>query len=97
VKTLANFRKSNAALQTGKLMQFVPQDDIYVYFRYNNTAKGSVMVVVNNTDKEKTLSTERFAERTSGITTVKNVITGENSAFKAVKVPAKTTLVLEMN
>jgi hypothetical protein len=43
------------------------------------------------------LSTERFAERTSGITTVKNVITGENSAFKAVKVPAKTTLVLEMN
>jgi len=97
VRTLANFRKSNAALQTGKLMQFVPQDDIYVYFRYNNTAKGSVMVVVNNTDKEKTLSTERFAERTSGITTVKNIITGEHSAFKAIKVPAKTTLVLELN
>ncbi|SES07836.1 glycoside hydrolase family 13 protein [Pedobacter rhizosphaerae] len=97
VKTLANFRQTNAALQTGKLMQFVPQDDIYVYFRYNNSAKGSVMVVVNNTDKEKNLSTERFAERTSGITTAREVITGKTMPFKEIKVPAKTTWVLELN
>ncbi|MFC4213428.1 glycoside hydrolase family 13 protein [Pedobacter lithocola] len=97
VKTLANYRKNSPALQTGKLMQFVPQDDLYVYFRYNNSAKGSVMVIVNNTDKDKNLNTERFSERTSGITTAKNVISGENLSFKEIKVPAKTTLVLELN
>ncbi|RYG10283.1 MAG: alpha-amylase, partial [Chitinophagaceae bacterium] len=97
VKTLANYRKNSPALQTGKLMQFVPEDDIYVYFRYNKMAKGSVMVISNNTEKEKTLNTERFAERTAGITTVKNIITGETVSFKEIKVPSKTTLVLELN
>jgi len=96
VKTLANFRKNSTALQTGKLMQFVPQDDIYVYFRYNAEPKGTVMVIVNNTEKEKTLNTDRFAERTTGITSAKNVITGENISFQNIKVPAKTTLVLEL-
>lgn len=96
VKTLANFRKNSPALQTGKLMQFVPQDDIYVYFRYHAEPKGTVMVIVNNTEKEKILNTDRFAERTTGITSAKNVITGENIDFKNIKVPAKTTLVLEL-
>ncbi len=97
VKTLANFRKNSTALQSGKLMQFVPQDDVYVYFRYTANVKGTVMVIVNNTEKEKNLNTERFVERTAGITAARNVITNENVAFKEIKVPAKTTLVLELN
>lgn len=96
VKTLANFRKNSAALQNGKLMQFVPQDDVYVYFRYTADVKGTVMVIVNNTEKEKNLSTERFVERTAGIKVARNVLTNENLAFKEIKVPAKTTLVLEL-
>jgi len=96
VKTLANFRKNSEALQSGKLMQFVPQDDVYVYFRYTANVKGTVMVIVNNTEKEKNLNTERFVERTAGITVARNVLTNETVAFKEIKVPAKTTLVLEL-
>ncbi|MBU2045211.1 MAG: glycoside hydrolase family 13 protein, partial [Bacteroidetes bacterium] len=33
IKTLANYRKNTPALQTGKMMQYVPVDGIYVYFR----------------------------------------------------------------
>lgn len=55
------------------------------------------MVVVNNAEKEKTLKTDRFAERTLGTTSVKNIITNENVSFNEIKVPAKTTLVLELN
>lgn len=97
VKTLASFRKKSDALQTGKLMQYVPQDDLYVYFRYNNNPKGSVMVIVNNTEKEKNLNTDRFVERTAGISSARNVISGESISIKEIKVPAKTTLVLELN
>ena len=97
VKTLANFRKNSTALQTGKLMQYVPQDDVYVYFRYNDDAKGTVMVIVNPSEKEKNLVTERFSERIKGLTTAKNVITGGTTNLKEIKVPAKTTLVLELN
>lgn len=97
VKTLANYRKNSPALQSGKLMQFVPEDDIYVYFRYNKTVKGTVMVISNNTEKEKKLNTERFAERITGVTSAKNIISGENVQIKEIKVPSKTTLVLELN
>lgn len=96
VKILANYRKNSSALQSGKLMQFVPQDDVYVYFRYNSDAKGTVMVIVNPTEKDKTLATERFAERIKGITSAKNVISGQNINLTNVKVPAKTTVVLEL-
>jgi len=97
VKTLANYRKISPALQTGKLMQYVPQDDIYVYFRYNADAKGTVMVVVNNTEKDKNLNTDRFAEQIKNNTSARNVISNERMNVKEFKVPAKTTLVLELN
>ena len=49
VKKLAHFRKSSSALTTGKLMQFVPADGVYVYFRYNEQ---QTIAVVSNTSKE---------------------------------------------
>lgn len=97
VKTLANFRKNSPALQTGKLMQYVPEDDVYVYFRYNADAKGTVMVIVNSTDKDKKLKTERFSERVQGLTSAKNVLTNVSFDLKEIEFPAKTTLVLELN
>ncbi|HET7896266.1 MAG TPA: glycoside hydrolase family 13 protein, partial [Flavisolibacter sp.] len=42
-KSIANFRKNSSALKTGQLMQFVPEDWVYTYFRYNN--QQTVMVV----------------------------------------------------
>lgn len=97
VKTLASFRKSSKALQTGKLMQYLPKDEVYVYFRYNEgVAKGTVVVVVNGDDKEKTLSTDRFSERATGITKAKNIISQKTIEFKNIQVPAHTTLVLEL-
>ncbi len=67
VKTIANYRKSNKVLQTGKLKQFIPVDGIYTYFRYNDTA--SVMIVMNTNDKKVTLNTSRFVEATKSFTT----------------------------
>lgn len=75
VKTLANFRKNTAALQTGKTMQFVPEDGIYVFFRYDES--NTVMVILNPEDKEKTLDTSRFSEIISGFSGANNVITGD--------------------
>lgn len=64
VKSLAQWRKSSAAVQTGKLMQFVPENDVYVYFRYNNQEK--VMVVLNFADEERIVTTSRFEEMLKG-------------------------------
>ncbi|MCX6166691.1 MAG: glycoside hydrolase family 13 protein [Sphingobacteriales bacterium] len=95
VRKLANYRKNNEVLQTGKMMQFVPQDGVYVYFRYN--ADNTVMMLMNGEEKEVTVSTARFAERTSGFTQAVNVATDEVLAdLSQIKIPAKTTLVLEL-
>lgn len=95
VRKLATYRKNNEVLQTGKMMQFVPQDGVYVYFRYN--ADKTVMMLMNGEEKEVSLSTARFAERTTGFKQAVNVATDEVLAdISQIKVPAKTTLVLEL-
>ena len=96
VSKLANYRKNNPSLQTGKLTQYVPEDGMYVYFRISEEGK-PVMVILNGDDKVKTLNTSRFAEQIKNSSSLKNVITGEQTDIKTINVPAKTTLVLELN
>ncbi|MGY0040174.1 cyclomaltodextrinase C-terminal domain-containing protein [Pedobacter sp. NJ-S-72] len=99
VSKLAVYRKNNPALQNGKMMQFVPEDGMYVYFRYLPEGNGKdVMVILNSEDKTKTLNASRFAERMKDKNSAVNVISGEKlNAIKTINVPAKTTLVLELN
>lgn len=94
VRTLANYRKSSTALQTGKMTQFIPEDGIYVYFRYDRAS--TVMVVYNSNEKAKTLGVSRFAERLTGFTSAKNIHTGISGKLDTLEIPAKTTLVLEL-
>ncbi|MET0244635.1 MAG: glycoside hydrolase family 13 protein, partial [Flavitalea sp.] len=62
-KKLANFRKTSSAITKGKMMQFVPEDGVYVYFRY--TTSQTVMCVMNTNEQEKTIDLKRFNERTA--------------------------------
>ena len=57
VKNLANYRKSSEAISEGKFMQFVPQDGIYVYFRYTDEQIVMVVSNTNNVSKEIKMST----------------------------------------
>lgn len=74
IKTLANFRKQSSALKTGKTMQFIPQQGVYVYFRYN--AGQTIMCVMNTNNYSSTLKMDRFAERSGGFTKAYDVATG---------------------
>lgn len=95
VRTLATYRKTHPALHSGKLMQYLPQDNLYVYFRYNDS--GTVMVATNPTDKVAALPTARFVERTKGFTKARNVLTNETiNDISTLQLPAKTALVLEL-
>jgi glycosidase len=94
VRKLANYRKFSSALQTGKMMQYIPQDGVYLYFRYDNLK--TVMVVYNSRDKEQTISTQRYAERIKGAVKAINVITGDTIEINTLTIPAKATLVLEL-
>ena len=55
-------------------MQFVPDNGIYVYFRFTDDA--SVMVIVNGNAEEQELDTARFRERLHGYTSAVNIESG---------------------
>jgi glycosidase len=94
-RKLANYRKQHAVLQNGHMMQYVPENGMYVYFRYNEAK--TVMVIMNANDKAQDLQTKRFTERTGAFTKGVDVITGkEQSITDTIAVPAFTTLVLEL-
>jgi glycosidase len=75
IQTLANYRKNNSALQNGKLKQFVPENGIYIYFRYNKTK--TVMVIINTNKEEKNLLANRFSEMFGNFSKGTDVITKE--------------------
>jgi glycosidase len=94
VRTLANYRKNTTALQTGKMMQYIPQDGVYLYFRYDNLK--TVMVVYNGKDKDQSITTQRYSERINGALKARNVITDETIDLSKLTIPAKATLILEL-
>jgi len=61
ISALAHYRKNSKALTTGKMMQFTPQDGVYVYFRYEGDE--TVMCVMNTMDTEREVLMQRFEER----------------------------------
>jgi glycosidase len=94
VKKLAAFRNQSSAIKTGKLMQFVPYDGLYVYFRYD--AKQTVMVILNTGDKSVKIDWKRFDERGNGYTQVRNVISDKFMQAADLEIKPKESLVLEL-
>ena len=96
VKKLANYRKNSDAISNGKFMQFVPQDGVYVYFRY--TDKQSVMVVSNTNKIDKILDTSRFEEMLKGSKSATNILSDSKiNDISTLNIPAKGVMILEIN
>ncbi|MBS4042424.1 MAG: cyclomaltodextrinase C-terminal domain-containing protein [Chitinophagaceae bacterium] len=93
IKTLANYRKNSSALQTGKMMQYVPKDGLYVYFRYDN--KQTIMCIMNTSEEDKQIKFGDYAERTKNIKIAKDILSG-NIIEDNFAIPAKTMWVLEL-
>ena len=95
VKTLGNFRKKSSALKTGKLMQFIPSDGVYVYFRYDATQ--TIMCVMNTADNTKEIGFDKYAERTNGFSKAVNILTNETyNTTESLKIPSNQLWILEL-
>lgn len=95
VKTIANYRKNNPVLQDGKMLQYIPENGVYVYFRYNTDK--SVMVVMNSNQEAIKLDTKRFSQGIGANKKALNIVSGDLlSDIQEINVPAQTTLLLEL-
>ncbi len=93
-KKLANYRKTSSAIKTGKLMQYVPDDGLYVYFRYDD--KQTVMCLMNTGDKSKFIELANYPELTKGVKQAKNIVTGEGIEGTSFNLDPKQMLILEL-
>jgi glycosidase len=94
VKVLANFRKTSSALTTGKMMQYVPVDGVYAYFRYD--ARQTIMIVMNTAKETRTIKLNDYTERTGGFTTFTNVVTKEKGTLADFSLGSYETVVLQL-
>ncbi|PLX01570.1 MAG: alpha-amlyase [Marinilabiliales bacterium] len=96
VKHLMNWRKTNMAVQQGKLTHYIPEDGVYVYFReYEDEC---VMVILNNSKEDKSLDLNRFAEITKNYSKGKSVLDRTFlDNLETVNIKAKTPMVFELS
>jgi len=96
LQTLLQWRKSKEVIFNGKLTQFIPSENVYVYFRHNES--DCVMIAFNNSKNElKALETERFQECIQNYSFGINVVTGEAVRYlDAITIPPKTVLILDL-
>lgn len=96
ISSLLKWRKNNPVIHNGRLTHYIPEDNVYVYFRQD--ADTRIMVAMNANDSEKVLNTAPFAENLKGVTTATDVLTG--AQFRdpgTLYLPAWTALVLELH
>lgn len=96
LKTVANFRKKSSAIKTGKFMQYVPEEGVYTYFRYDD--KQTVMIVMNTDNIEKKLDLQRFKERVKNFASGMDVINKKiiYNMQESLKVQGNSILILEL-
>lgn len=94
-KKLLNYRKDKPVLHKGKLLQYIPENNVYVYFRYNPEER--VMVVINNNPETQTLDLKRFSEGLAGAASGTEIISGKQVQLQnTLEVAGKTSLVIEL-
>jgi neopullulanase len=95
LQKLLQWRKNCKALN-GKLVQFIPEQGVYVYFRYEGASK--VMVVYNsNKTQSQIVQLNRFAEQLQGHATFTNIVSGNKMAIeKSIVIGKGEALILEV-
>lgn len=95
LKKILNWRKAQPVIHNGRLTHYIPEDNIYVYFRSNE--EKTVMVILNANDTEKDLALDRFKESLGVSTKAVNIIDGSEVVLKgAIKIAPKAATIFEL-
>lgn len=80
IQSLAQLRRTSCALNMGTLLHYIPQNEVYVYFRsFENEHK---MVVLSRNTEEVSLDLVRFQQGLEGFSAAIEVLTGETTSLE---------------
>ena len=94
---LFNWRKTANVIHTGKLKHYIPENNVYVYFRYNE--EETVMVIINNGLNTQKIKLNRFAESLKNYKKGKDILSGKIVDFtnEELSISGKKSMVIELN
>jgi glycosidase len=92
---LFTWRKSKEVIHSGKMTHYLPDNNVYVYFRHND--KETVMVVVNNAPDTQKINSTRFQENIKSFISGVDILSGKTINLKnEITIEGKTALILEL-
>ena len=94
---LFNWRKNKEVIHSGKTKHYMPQSNVYVYFRYNDNE--SVMVILNANPEKQTFKLDRFAESLNGFTSGKDIISDKVLPINTngeITIDGKSSMIIEL-
>ena len=92
---LLNWRKNKLVIHSGKTTHYIPENNVYIYFRYDE--KETVMVIINNNPEKQTIKTNRFLENIKNYTSGKDILGNASFDLKNdISIEGKSALVLEL-
>ncbi len=97
LRKLLNWRKHTPLLHDGQLMQYMPRDGTYVYFRYRPGQPGRVMVAINKNGAPVHLHLADYPEMAHAGALAFDPFDGRHFRLEdGLAVPARGVLVLEL-
>lgn len=91
---LFNYRKTSDAIRNGKLTHFLPENEVYVFFRHTDNEK--VMVILNNNKEPQTVNSDTYSEILSPTAKGKDIISGKTfDTLSSISIPGKSAMVIE--
>lgn len=94
-RTLLNWRKGNEVIAKGTMVQFMPQNGVYVYARQYEGK--TVLVMLNGTNKAVTLPVKFYKEVLQNTHQGKDILTGKTIKLEnQLQMSPRQTLVVEL-
>jgi glycosidase len=95
LKNLLQWRKSASVIHSGKLTHFIPDDNVYVYFRHDQN--NVVMVVLNANNAHKKLNTAKFSELLQPFKSARNIHTQQSiSNLSEISLQPMEAMILQL-
>ncbi|MFA9189586.1 glycoside hydrolase family 13 protein [Flavobacterium magnesitis] len=92
---LFQWRKTNEAVHFGKMTHYIPENNVYVYFRYTDSK--TVMVVVNNNLTSSAINPKRFQENIKNFKFGKDIFSKKTIDLNyEFTIEAQSVLLLEL-
>lgn len=92
---LFTWRKSKVVIHSGKMTHYLPDNNVYVYFRHND--KETVMVIINNAPDTQKINSTRFQENIKSFISGIDILSGKTIDLKnEITIEGKSALILEL-